>query len=256
MAAIMEHVAANQDRAEAERARYTYVQHADVVTRKGHKILCREVTDSRVTPSDGASSQELLTLTGTLWFKNRYVSYTHLVKSQGRENGDPALDVDFVENLRKNLTDSKSKDGFAAGLFPLTGKAQADYDFKLIARESKNGHDTWHLQFRPRDTSDFNWAGDAWIDTSAFEPVLVQTHLSRPVPFLVKTMLGTNVPGLGFAVTYEPQSDGTWFPVTFGTEFKVHVLFFFKREVVFSAQNRDFQKTHSEARILDSTPAE
>lgn len=252
----MAKVAANQDRSIAERSRYTYVQHADVATRKGRKVLCREITDSRVTPAENASNQELLTLAGTLWVKNQYVTYNRLVKSEGRNSGDPYLDVDFVESLRKNLTDSKSKDGFAAGLFPLTGKAQSEYEYKLIKREPKNGHDTWHLQFKPKDTSDYNWAGDAWIDTAAYEPVLVQTHLSRQIPFLVKTMLGTNVPGLGFAVTYEPQPDGTWFPVTFGTEFKVHVLFLFHREVVLSAQNRDFQKTHSEARILDSTAAE
>ena len=259
--AVMARVAANQDQAEAERARYTYVQHADVSSRKGHKILCREITDNRVTPTTTASGQQLLTLHGTLWLNGRYVTYQHplsktLQPGETREitlENDEDTDVDLVENTRDNLTNTKAKDGFHAGLFPLTSKAQADYEYHLIRREPMNGRSTWLVHFRPKDKSDFAWEGDAWIDTTAYQPVLVRTRLSRGVPFLVKTMLGTNIPGLGFAVTYAPQPDGVWFPVTFGTEFKIHVLFFFSRQITMDIQNRDFQKTHTDAHIVDAT---
>ena len=261
VAAIMERVAANQDRADTERARYTYVQHADVASHKGHKVLCREVTESRVTPTVDGSDQQLLTLNGSLWLDRHYVSYTHPLTSTlqpGETRGitltdDQNTDVNLVEHMRSNLTNTRAKDGFNAGLFPLTGKAQTGYDYHLVRREPMNGHDTWLIHFKPRNREDFDWEGDAWIDTVAYQPVLVRTHLSRAVPFLVKTMLGTNVPGLGFAVTYAPQPDGVWFPVTFGTEFKIHVLFFFSRQITINIQNRDFQKTHTESHIVDAS---
>ena len=63
--------------------------------------------------------------------------------------------------------------------------------------------------------------------------------------------MGTNLPGLGFTVVYAPQPDGVWFPVSFGTEFKIHVLFFFNREIVVDAQNRSFEKTHVTSQIVD-----
>ena len=73
--------------------------------------------------------------------------------------------------------------------------------------------------------------------------------MARRIPFAARTLLGTNVPGLGFTVVYAPQSDGLWFPVSLGTEFKLHVLFFYKRQIIIDAQNRDFQKTHATATI-------
>jgi hypothetical protein len=79
--------------------------------------------------------------------------------------------------------------------------------------------------------------------------------MARKIPFAVRTFLGTNLPGLGFTVTYAPQPDGVWFPVTFSTEFKIHVLFFFNREVILNAENREFEKTHVTSRIVgDATP--
>lgn len=46
------------------------------------------------------------------------------------------------------------------------------------------------------------------------------------------------------------QPDGVWFPVSFGTEFKLHVLFFFSREIIIDAQNSDFEKTHVSSKIV------
>ena len=259
--AIMARVAEHQDKAEAERTRYTYVQHADVASHKGHKVLCREITDNRVTPTTSGSGQQLLALDGSLWLDGRYVRFTHpltgdLKPGETREvtlRNDDDVDVNLVEHMRNNLTNTEAKDGFHAGLFPLTGKAQAGYEYRLVRREPMNGHDTWLVHFKPKEKDNFDWEGDAWIDTTAFQPVLVRTHLSRGVPFLVKTMLGTNVPGLGFSATYSPQPDGTWFPVTFGTEFRIHVLFFFSRQITMNIQNRDFQTTHTNARILGAS---
>ncbi|MDQ2926030.1 MAG: hypothetical protein M3R43_10820 [Acidobacteriota bacterium] len=262
----MARVAANQDSAEAVRAHYVYIQHARVSSHKGKKIMCEETTDSRVTPADKGSHQQLLKLDGRLLQKGKYTAYTELPKSNGASGvtedhdlnisvGDDDSDRDLVENMRHNLIDTSSKDGIGANLFPLTTKQQADEVFTLIGREHINGRDVFHITFRPKDKDDFGWRGDAYIDTAAYQPVLVRTAMSRNIPFAVRTLLGTNVPGLGFTVIYAPQADGVWFPISFGTEFKIHVLFFFRREITLSAENRDFEKTHVTSHILDGVAA-
>lgn len=276
---IMARVAANQDRSEAARARFVYVQHARVTSRKGSTVRCEEITDTRITPTPAGSDQQLLTLQGRLLHKGRYITYNHLgagnvsdhvtvdgdTKANLRKvDEDDDTDLDLVENMRSNLLGNKSdhtKDGINAGLFPLTSKNQPEYQFKLLGREPRNGHDTFHIAFSPKDKSDFLWKGDAWIDTASFEPVVIHTALSRRIPLAVRLMLGTNVPGLGFTIIYAPQPeaqlksqpDTVWFPVSFGSEFKIHVLFLFSREILISVDNRDFEKTHVTSTILGSS---
>jgi hypothetical protein len=168
-------------------------------------------------------------------------------------DSNETIDRDLVENIRWNLIHDKSKDGINAHLFPLTSKEQANYTFRMMGRERLNDHDVFHITFRPKKKDDFGWSGDAYIDTTALQPVLVTTAMARKIPFAVRTLLGTNVPGLGFTVTYAPQPDGVWFPVTFSTEFKIHVLYFFHRQLFLNAENRDFEKTHVTSRIIDGT---
>jgi hypothetical protein len=270
--AIMARVAANQDRSEAARRHFVYIQHVRSSSRKGHTIRCEEITDTRVTPTPTGSERHLLSLQGRLLQKGSYITYTNLLPKeennarQGKDSDDlhltlgddnDPMDRDLVENMRDNLLNEHSKDGIASNLFPLTTKEQKDYDFRLLGREHMNGRDVFHLEFAPKDKSDFSWKGDAYIDCEAFEPVVIRTTLSRHVPLAVRALLGTNVPGLGFTVIYAPQptlaqSDPVWFPVSFGTEFKLHVLFFLRRNIVISAENRDFEKTHVHSTILGS----
>jgi hypothetical protein len=258
---IMALVAANQDRAEANRLHYLYLQHAKVVSLRGKTIMCEEVTDSRVVPLSSGSNQELLKLDGRVLQKRNYVRYTsslakHTGKTQ-KDGDDDSISIDsedtdreLVENMRSNLTNDKSKDGIGVHLFPLTSKSQSDYLFHLIGREHINGRDVFHIDFHPKDKDDFGWKGDVYIDTTAYQPVVVRTTMARKIPFAVRTLLGTNLPGLGFTVVYAPQPDGVWFPVSFGTEFKLHVLFFFSREILVDAQNSKFEKTHVNSKIV------
>jgi hypothetical protein len=48
-----------------------------------------------------------------------------------------------------------------------------------------------------------------------------------------------------------PDSGTLWFPASFGTEFKLSVLFFFRRQIMLSAENRDFEATHVTSKILE-----
>ncbi len=266
---IMARVAANQDRSDSERAHYVYTQHARVASRKGKTIRCEETTDIRVTPTPTGSHQQILKLDGRLLVKGKYVPYTQIPEKKSPPKpsersdsdsegvsitlGDDSMDRDLVENMRDNLTNRKSRDGIGAGLFPLTSKTQADYLFHLAGQEHLNGHEVFHITFEPKEKSDYLWKGDAYIDTTAYQPVLVRTIMSRKMPFAVRTLLGTSLPGLGFTVIYAEQPGGIWFPVSFGTEFKMHVLFFLNREITVSAENRDFEKTHVSATILPTS---
>jgi hypothetical protein len=257
---IMARVATNQDLAEADRIRYVYMQHARVVSRKGKTVMCEEVTDSRVAPSASGSDVDLLKLDGRALQNQKYVTYTSpLAQHDSKiESDDDSLSItigddtdrDLVESMRSNLTNDKSKDGIGARLFPLTSKSQSDYKFHLAGREHVNGRDVFHVDFHPKDKDDFAWKGDAYIDAVAYQPVVVKTAMARNIPFAVRTLLGTSLPGLGFTVVYAPQPDGVWFPVSFGTEFKIHVLFFFSREIIIDAQNSDFEKTHVSSKIV------
>ncbi|HEY1581256.1 MAG TPA: hypothetical protein VGF82_29660 [Terracidiphilus sp.] len=287
---VMNRVAINQDTAVAERAHYVYVQHAKMTSRRGKMVMCEEITDYRFAPSIDETHEQLLKVDGRFLKNKKYMSYTALLprdedkpkdadkdkesdrdKSAAKDtdkhdkdkkdkdkdkdpvfdpNSNETLDRDLVENLRWNLIHDKSKDGVNAHLFPLTSKDQLDYTFRMIGRERMNGHDVYHITFRPKDKDDFGWSGDAYIDTTAYQPVLVTTGMARKIPFAVRTLLGTNVPGLGFTITYAPQGDGPWFPVTFSTEFKIHVLYFFHREIILNAENREFEKTHVTSRIV------
>jgi hypothetical protein len=273
---VMARVALNQDQAEAERAHYVYVQHSKMVSRRGGTVMCEEITDYRMTPTSDGSQAELLNLDGRQLTKHSYLTYhalpTDQTKTKEEESktkagdspkkdednqdsirvtiSDDSLDRDLVENMRWNLIHDKSKDGIGGHLFPLTSKDQADYAFRMAGRERLNGRDVFHISFRPKKKDDFGWSGDAYIDTTAYQAVLVTTGMARKIPFAVRTFLGTNLPGLGFTVTYAPQPDGVWFPVSFSTEFKIHVLFFFHREIILDAQNREFEKTHVTSRIV------
>jgi hypothetical protein len=288
---IMARVAANQDRTEAARSHYIYLQHIRTVSRKpGGRVMCEEVTDSRVTPLAHGSHQELLKLDGRHWHKGQYVHYTTLqqkvtteskkadgktVEAKSEKDDLEGMDVDLVENLRDNLTNEKpehetshegihvneaearegSRDGLARGLFPLTTKKQRDYLFQRAGQQMMNGRNVYRVSFRPKDKNDFDWKGEAYIDREEFEPVVVYTQMSRKIPLAVRTLLGTNVPGLGFSVTYARQPDGVWFPVGFGTEFRMRVLFFIARDISMSLSNTQFEKTHTDIRILEgATP--
>ena len=290
----MNRVAINQDTAEAERAHYVYVQHAKMTSRRGNTVMCEELTDYRFTPSTDGTDEQLLKVDGRFLKNHKFISYDKLLprdedkpkdaskdsdkdKSTAKEkdkqdkkdkkdkdkdpvfdpNSNETLDRDLVENMRWNLIHDKSKDGVNAHLFPLTTKDQLNYAFRMVARERLDGRNVYHVAFRPKEKNDFGWSGDAFIDTTAYQPVLVTTSMARKIPFAVRTLLGTDVPGLGFTITYAPQTNGVWFPVTFSTEFKIHVLYFFHRQIILDAQNRDFEETHVTSRIVgEATPVE
>ena len=263
---IMARVAANQDRSQALRVQYVYKQHIHIATHKPQTRMMREENaDYDVVPlPDGTVQKQLKSLTGRYWNKDKYVDFqSEPVPEPGSTNADLVhnlrnhetvpeagrTDADLIRNLREHLSNDKSKDGLARDLFPLTSEEQKSYEFKLLGREIEAGRDVYHIAFTPKNTAEPMWAGEAVIDAAEFEPVRVFTKMSRPLPFLVRTMW-FDLPGIGFNVDYEREGDGVWFPSSFGTEFRLKVgpLFFFNRDISISLKNSGFERTHLESK--------
>jgi hypothetical protein len=242
---IMKKVAENQDREQKERSRYVYEENIRVTTRRSNGKLAREeVTDLLVTPTPNGTEKKRQSIRGRYWCKGRYLDF----------KGDPvpdagSLDGGLTSGFRDDLTNSESKDGIGKNLFPLTSNEQKDLKFELMAKETVAGRNAYRIRFGPRNTKDFAWAGEALIDTDELQPISVYTRLSRRIPLVVRTLFGTDVPGLGFNVRYKRIDNGVWFPVSFGTEFRLHAVFFVNRTITVSMENKNFRRATAESSI-------
>ena len=85
------------------------------------------------------------------------------------------------------------------------------------------------------------------------QPLLVSTRLATHIPMAVKVLLGTDIKGLGFAVSYEKFDDGLWFPVSYGGEFHVRIVFFYSRNMSISMVNTGFTRAKVSSRIAYDT---
>jgi hypothetical protein len=248
---IMARVGANQDRAEKLRDLYVYQQHIRIVTRKTNgKPAREEITDYLVTPTPEGTQKDLKRIEGKYWHKGKCLEF----HSEPRPAPD-SLDGDLIDDLRDDLTSDHSKDGLGRDLFPLTSEEQKKYRFELVGEERVHERDVYRIRFRPQDRNDLTWAGEALIDAQEFQPVSVFTRLSRKIPFFVRTVLGTNLPGIGFNVEYRRFDDGVWFPVSFGTEFRLRAVFFIKRDITISLENSGFERAKVNSKILKYEPA-
>jgi hypothetical protein len=249
---IMTRVAANQDRAEKLRGEYIYQQHIRVVSRHTNGKLAREETvDYLVTPTPDGIKKDLRRIEGRYCRKGK----CHDFHSQPAPDSD-SLDHDLVQDFRDDLTNDQSKDGLARDLFPLTTKEQKQYHFERAGEEVVRGRQVFRIKFRPTEREELTWAGEALIDEEEFQPVTVFTRLSRKIPFFVRTVLGTNLPGLGFNVEYRRFDDGVWFPVSFGTEFRLRAVFFINRDITIALENSEFEKAKVESKILGFKPTQ
>lgn len=249
-ATIMAKVAENQDRAEKLRKGYVYQQHIRIATRKTNGKLAREeTTDYLVAPTPDGVKKEVKRVEGRYWHKGRYIDFhSDAVPETG------GLDGSLVQSFRDDLLNSDSKDGLDHDLFPLTSEEQKDYRFEVLGKQTVHDREVYRIGFRPKDKSDIAWAGEALIDSHEFQPMRVFTTLSRRVPLFVRTVLGTDLPGLGFNVEYRRFAEGVWFPVSFGTEFRLRAVFFINRDIIVSLENSDFRHANIESAIQYAEP--
>ena len=71
----------------------------------------------------------------------------------------------------------------------------------------------------------------------------------------MKTLLGTDVKGLGFSVTYQKFEEGVWFPVSYGGEFELRAVFFYKRTISMNMVNGDFRRSNVTSNVTYVTEA-
>jgi len=232
------------------RAQYIYQQRVDIATRlKNGRLARQESADYLITPTPSGIDKKLQKLDGRYCEKGQTIDF----------HGEPApkrdsLDGDLIQDFRDDLLNGKSKDGLANDLFPFTAKEQKQYQFELAGEQVVDGRKAYRIRFRPVDKHELTWAGEALIDAEEFQPVNVYTRLSRRIPMAVRTLLGTDLPGVGFSVRYQRFEKDVWFPVSFGTEFRLHVLFFLNRDITVSSQSSGFRRASVESTIQFATP--
>jgi hypothetical protein len=251
---IMSRVAINQAKSMEERRNYVYTQKQLLRFVRGNGKMAREERrEYSVAPSEKGIQKTLAKFEGKYERKGAIVPYDH----PGFEYKDLDIDGDLINDMSADmLSDRHGKDGISPDLFPLIGQEQLKYNFRLVKAETHRGRDVYRVAFEPKPHHGNNpgsWKGEALIDASEFQPILVTTELAWGIPLVIKTLLGTNIKGLGFSVSYEKFADGVWFPVSYGGEFDVRAVFFYKRTMAISMVNTDFRRTDVKSDIAYAT---
>lgn len=170
------------------------------------------------------------------------------------------------------VNDRTARDGIPHNLFPLRSVDLPAYAFTMKGELQYHDRRTYRIAFEPakkqretyfhvakgedNDCVNEPWMGEAWIDVTELEPVRIDTLLAFKVPCAVRTLLGTNLKQTGFAITYQRVADGVWFPATYGTEFQMDVLFFYKRIIAMNLESGGFQRTDATSTIEYSLAGE
>jgi hypothetical protein len=247
---IMENVGRNQAQAVALRQEFSFHQKQLLKMNRGNgKVAREEHREYDVTPNGHGVGKELLHFDGKYEYKGKYVTYDR----PGYNYKDMDIDGDLIDDLSDDMTNDKSaRDGIAANLFPLTTDEQHKYNFKLLAAEQYRGRDVYRVSFEPKAHQDFDeaaWKGEAIIDAAEYQPVSVHSTLAVKIPRAVKILLGTDIKGLGFSITYQKFEDGVWFPVSYGGEFEVRAVFFYKRMISVNMTNTEFHRTSVKSNV-------
>ena len=245
---IMARVAENQARAQDMRRAYVYNQKVLArFHRSSGKLTREEKLEYLVTPTPGGMDKKLTHFEGKVDRSGRFISYDQ----PGKEIKDLDIDGDLMRDMVNDMTgDKESKDGLAHDMFPLTAKEQAKYIFNLEGQEVYRGRQIYRVSFRPKPhVEDAEWKGEALIDAAECQPVMVTTKFAIRIPMAVKVLLGTDIKGLGFTVTYEKFDEGLWFPVSYGGEFHIRAVFFYARNMSISMVNSGFTRAKVSTKI-------
>jgi hypothetical protein len=247
---IMARVGRNQSASQEARKQFTYHQHQLLrMTRGGGKLAREEQRDYDVSPSPSGFQKTLAHFEGKYESKGEFVSYDE----PGYEYKEIDIDGELINEMSQEMTDDHStRDGLGQDLFPLTESEQSKYNFRLLGKQQFQGREVYRVKFEPKPHQQVEggaWKGEALIDAVEFQPVRVQTALATRIPLGVKILLGTDIKGLGFAVTYQRFEDGIWFPVSYGGEFGVRAVFFYKRNISVNLTNTEFRRTQVDSHV-------
>jgi hypothetical protein len=254
---IMSQVGINQAKSREERAQWIYQQKQLLrMVRSSGKIAREEHREYLVLPDRRGVKKELTKFDGRYAKHGTYISYD----KPGYEYKGLDLDGSLIGQMSEDMTNEKdSVDGIESDLFPLTYHQQLKYTFRLEGGvQQYRGHQVWKIAFEPKrrasivdgdDEGNGSWKGEALIDAQEFQPVAITTSLAWKMPAAVRILLGTNIKGLGFSLSYQKVADGIWFPVSYGGEFEVTGLFFYKRTMSISLVNSGFRHADVSSQI-------
>ena len=248
--AIMSQVGINQAKSRDQRAQWIYQQKQTLrMVRSSGKIAREEHREYLVLPDRRGIKKELTSFDGRYEKHGNYFTFD----KPGYHYKGLDLDADLVDSMSEDMTDQKeSMDGIDSNLFPLTYHQQLKYTFRLEGGpEEYKGHQVWRVSFEPKgrvhlaDSDDDGgsgiWKGEVLIDAAELQPVAITTTLAWKMPKAVRILLGTNIKGLGFSLSYQKVAQGVWFPVSYGGEFEVMGLFLYKRTMSISLVNSGFR---------------
>jgi len=247
---IMARVAENQTRAQEMRRAYVYTQKVLARFTRGNGKLAREEKhEYLVTPTPDGVDKKLAHFEGKVERHGQFIPYDE----PGKEMKDLDIDGDLIRDMVNDMTgDKDTKDGLGHDLFPLTAKEQEKYAYTLEGKEVYRGHQVYRISFLPKPHADADWKGEALIDVEECQPLLITTKFTG-VPAAVKILLGTDIKGLGFSVTYQKFDDGLWFPVSYGGEFHIRAVFFYSRNMSISMVNSGFTRANVSSRVVYDT---
>lgn len=246
---IMSKVAINQAKSQEMRAEFVYNQKQLLrMVRSSGKLAREEWREYTVLPAFRGVKKQLTKFEGKYWQHNTSVAYD----KPGFQYKGLDIDGQLIDGLSNDMTnDEQSRDGIEHDLFPLTYHQQLKYNFHLVRTEQYHARAVYRVAFEPKrlphladadENDEAIWKGEALIDAAEFQPVSVNSTMALKIPAAVRILLGTDVKGLGFSLSYEKFADGIWFPVSYGGEFYVRGLFFYKRTMTVSLVNSDFRR--------------
>lgn len=262
---IMDRMAKSFEGAVDERRQYVYKQKATArLVRRGGQPARIERREYTVTPGPEKTEKHLDLVAGEYYkSKKEVVKYD----KPGFEKGGMDIDGGIMEDLIEDLAnDKKSRDGIPQNFFPLTASNLKYYKFTLKPPTTIRNRPAYVVAFEPLDPktkcikiggSDEDdddcesrpWKGEATIDAEEFQPVRIFSDLQFKMPWGVKVFLGTNIRQTGFSVNYTRVAPNVWFPVTYGTEFKLDLLFGYHRTITLAMDSADFRRADARSEI-------
>jgi hypothetical protein len=245
-AEIMRRAAENMDRAQAARALYVYDQNVFVRMKRANGKTAREESRQYViAPGEKGAKRKLVKLEGKVIEGKKQIPYS---------------DARF--RIKKMDIDGELTDGFAHDLlwskngkvdwFPIHKKNLDRYAFTLNGTENYREYDVYRISYQELKDDEGDpgcWAGEALIERSQFQPVLLTSSWDCKIPLAVKALLGINVQHIGAKITFRRFDNEVWFPVSCGGEMKLRVLFMYARTIAFSASAANFRKADVQSSI-------
>ena len=242
---IMRRVSENVDKANAARAAWVYEHDTFVRLKRTNGKLAREESrEYTVAPTEKGARRKLVRVEGKILNGTTEVPYD----LAGYRQKEMDIDGAVVDSLSRELMWRRDNLGLLEYWDPLQAKNLDKYDYQLDGQERYRDYDVYRIVWRSKSKDD-PWEGEALIDRSEFQPVLVTTAWKGKVPRTVAIGFGTNVKSLGAKITYKRFDEGVWFPVECGGELKVRFLFLYARTIAFSGANKDFHKTDVQSSI-------